>query len=248
MRSGFILSVFACASFVSTAFGVVVADNGAGTAYMPIHAPYKQESPMQIIDGLPAGTTIQLPGQMIAPLATAEQAGGSLGGTQSAAETGFSWNLQGTGGLTGFSRPVFIPLSSGGTVASFPAAPPNSGIEVHAAPRTAFAPVQSFDTTMFRLFGQITGDPDFDLLRIVGGTDFGLPSPGHTTLTQSGPNWAVDSFFDLTYRIDFIGKPGGPLSGMSGSTTGTVRISIPEPMTAGALIPAALFLRRRRSM
>jgi hypothetical protein len=34
----------------------------------------------------------------------------------------------------------------------------------------------------------------------------------------------VDSFFDITYRIDFVGAPGGPLGGMSGSTTGTIRM------------------------
>jgi hypothetical protein len=95
--------------------------------------------------------------------------------------------------------------------------------------------VQSFDTDMFRLFGQITGDPDFDLLRIVGGTDFGLPSPGHTTLTQlPGGQWAVDSFFDITYRIDYVGAPGGPFAGMSGSTTGTIRMGT-GPGTQGCV-------------
>jgi hypothetical protein len=34
----------------------------------------------------------------------------------------------------------------------------------------------------------------------------------------------VDSFFDITYRIDFVGAPGGQLAGMSGSTTGTIRM------------------------
>jgi hypothetical protein len=82
---------------------------------------------------------------------------------------------------------------------------------------------------MLRMQGQITGDPDFDLLRITAGNDFGMPSPGHTTLTQIAPGWAVDSFFDITYRIDFIGKPGGPVGGMSGSTTGTYRFSVCAP-------------------
>src|SRR6185436_526698 len=69
------------------------------------------------------------------------------------------------------------------------------------------------------------GDPDFDLLRVTAGNDFGMPSPGHTTLTQlPGGNWDVDSFFDITYRIDFVGKAGGPFGGMSGSTTGTIRM------------------------
>jgi hypothetical protein len=73
---------------------------------------------------------------------------------------------------------------------------------------------------MFSLQGQIPpGDPDFDLLRITAGGGFGLPSPGHTTLTQQAVGWAVDSFFDITYRIDFIGAPGGPFAGSSNSQT-----------------------------
>src|SRR5207248_11775251 len=91
-------------------------------------------------------------------------------------------------------------------------------------------PVQSFDTDMQGIQGQLpAGDPDFDLLRITAGSGFGLPSPGHTTLTrQPSGNWAVDSFFDITYRIDFVGHTGGHVGGMSGSTTGTSRmIAVP---------------------
>jgi hypothetical protein len=100
------------------------------------------------------------------------------------------------------------------------------------------------------------GDPDFDLLRITAGTSFGMPSPGHTTLMRlPGGNWAVDSFFDITYRIDFVGHPGGPFGGMSGSTTGTIRMQvgehIPEPTTAclvglGAIGFVGLARRRSR--
>jgi hypothetical protein len=81
---------------------------------------------------------------------------------------------------------------------------------------------------MYRIQGQFPpGDPDFDLLRITAGTSFGLPSPGHTTLTHTPDgNWSVDSFFDITYRIDFVGAPGGPLSGKSGSTTLTIRMQV----------------------
>ena len=86
---------------------------------------------------------------------------------------------------------------------------------------------------MFGLQGQITGDPDFDLLRITAGSGFGLPSPGHTTLTRQGPpgsGWAVDSFFDISYRIDFVGAAGSPrIGGMSGSTTGTIRMVAVRP-------------------
>lgn len=98
--------------------------------------------------------------------------------------------------------------------------------QIHTSPRTPGNPVQSFDTDMIQLQGQLPpGDPDFDLLRFTAGAGFGLPSPGHTTLTQlPDGNWHIDSFFDITYRIDFVGAPGGSYAGQSGSTTGTVRL------------------------
>ncbi len=78
------------------------------------------------------------------------------------------------------------------------------------------------------------GDPDFDLLRITAGTDLGLPSPGQTTLTQlPGGQWQVDSFFDITYRIEFEGTPTGVLGGSSGEV-----IREPEVFRPGAEIPA----------
>ena len=68
-----------------------------------------------------------------------------------------------------------------------------------------------------------------------------MPSPGHTTLTrQSASSWAVDSFFDITYRIDFIGAPAGHLGGMSGSTTATIRMAsaAPSPIPVSISCPA----------
>ena len=133
----------------------------------------------------------------------------------------------------------------------------NVSDETHTGPHNPSSPVQSFDTVMYFLQGQLPpGDPDFDLLRVTAGTGFGLPSPGHTTLTAlGGGNYNVDSFFDITYRIDFVGHAGGPFGGMSGSTTGTIRMSIgepvPEPGTwmllgTGVLGVIGLRLRRRR--
>ncbi len=205
--------------------GCVVPDNGTGTASLPpAGCPYVSPADVhRIIDGLPAGTTIELAavhrdfvcnaGAVIGVCSfgadvDCREDGGSLGGEKECAESMLELNLHGTGVLAGFDRLVQVPI----------------GFETHVGPRALGEAIQSFETDMFRLFGQITGDPDFDLLRIVGGTDFGLPSPGHTTLTDLGGSWSVDSFFDITYRIDFVGKPGGPLSGMSGSTTATIRM------------------------
>jgi hypothetical protein len=34
----------------------------------------------------------------------------------------------------------------------------------------------------------------------------------------------VDSFFDITYQIDFVGAPGSVLDGLSGVTLGSVGV------------------------
>jgi len=220
----------------------VVSDNGSGTADLP-PAGCTYTTPtddMQIIDGLPPATTIDIDasqGNFVCPAGgtgvcsfaqgtTCAWAGGSLSGMKSCADADLFMPMVGTGSLLGFLRNIPLPVS----------------MEIHTAPRTNGDPVQSFDTVLYRMFGQIVGDPDFDLLRVVGGTDFGLPSPGHTTLTQlPGGTWAVDSFFDITYRIDFVGAPGGPLAGRSGSTTGTARFTtstaFPSPVCVGTCPP-----------
>jgi len=78
---------------------------------------------------------------------------------------------------------------------------------------------------MYRLEGELFGDPDFCTFKIIGGSDNGLPGPGQTTLTKlpSG-DFAVDSFFDITYQIEFDGCPGSQLADYSGTTTATIRM------------------------
>lgn len=241
----FLVACMLFLSFVVSSHAANVPDNGSGTAVMPIQSDYPGLTPMQIIDGLPLGSVINITATLETPQTPSEVAGGALGGT-SASGTGplFTWQMQGTGVFAGYNRVLVMPGNS---------------FVVHAAPRTAFAPTQTFNTQVAQLQGQISGpgDPDFDLLRVTAGNDFGLPSPGQTTLTQVGPNWNVESYYDITYRIDFVGHPGGPFSGMSGSTTGTARfqigMSIPEPSGIAAAASAAIaglacVHRRRRSV
>jgi hypothetical protein len=209
----------------------IVPDNGSGTVYLPpVGCQYLSPAQVHMItNGLPPGTTIEL-----APIHKdfiCRQAGAGCisncfatsGCNPAAGETEqfgstLQLGLKGNGMLAGWTRTISIP---------------NVFCIVQSQPRTPFAAVQSFNTDMQQLQGSITGDPDFDLLRITAGTGFGMPSPGHTTLTrQPTGNWAIDSFFDITYRIDFVGHPGGHLGGMSGSTTATIRMAAAPPPVA----------------
>ncbi len=196
---------------VSVGSGVpcVVPDNGGGTVDLPASCPYGSNQTMDIINGLPAGTTIESAPRLGNFSGVSASPGGSLGGEVQQGNALLELNMNGTGALLGYNRFIILPTS----------------FQTHTAPRTPGTSPQSFAADMFTLQGQMIGDPDFDLLRITAGTGFGMPSPGHTTLVNAGGgNWAVESFFDITYRIDFVGAPGSPLAGMSGSTTATIRI------------------------
>lgn len=223
----------------------VVPDAGGTAGLPPAGGVYvSPDDDMHIIDGLPAGTQIDIDSTIHTFSSIVTNPGGTLGGEIQQYQAQMSLPMQGVGLLAGYNRNLVMSLQN----------------QSHSGPRTAGDPVQSFDTDMFMMQGQLPpGDPDFDLLRITAGTGFGLPSPGHTTLTRLGPpgsNWNVDSFFDITYRIDFIGAPGSPLAGRSGSTTATIRMvcgePIPEPSSLvlaglGAFGLAAVALKKRRT-
>ena len=205
-----------------------VPDNGAGTATLPpAGCNYMSHSEVhEIIGGLPPGTTIVLDAIhktfICSPNAqglcstnpgpTCETPGGSLGGNLDCSDSTAELTLTGTGALASLSRTISVPLF----------------MEVHTGPRTPGALVQDFPTEMVALEGQTFGDPDFDVLRITGGSANGFSGTGHTTLTElipgEGVGFVVDSFFDIAYQIDYVGAPGGQLDGFTGSTTGSLRM------------------------
>jgi hypothetical protein len=186
----------------------------------------------EISMGLPAGTTIELapihkdficdeliqdPSCTIPiiPGVSCEEPGGGLGGHQDCFGSQLEFQVTGTGALLGFSRTIFLSAPS----------------VVDTAPRNPGDAVQDFDTEIVSLQAELFGDPDFCVLRIRAGSAFGLPSPGHTTLTDIGANnWNVDSFFDVTYEIEFFGCPGSLLQGFGGITQGTLKMGTGEPI------------------
>ena len=196
-----------------------VPDNGTGTGDVPpVGCSYiSPHEVFLIIDGLPPGTTIEadpIHHSFVCFMTPCETPGGTLGGTSSAFDSSLTLFMTGTGSLAGYSRLIEMPMTSA----------------IHAGPRNPGDDVQTFPTDYFALQGQVFGDPDFDQLTITGGTDFGLPSPGQTMMTKRiGDSFSVDSFFDITYRIEFVGAPGSILEGLAGSTVGTLRMAVEEP-------------------
>jgi len=210
----------------------IVDDNGLGTVNLPPPCPYiGPPIPPTINDlhGLPPGSTIEVVvvhQDFVCPGPVCGTPGGTLGGSVETFDSNLLLNFRGTGDFAGFSRLLVVPVNT----------------EVHTGPVVPGSRVQDFPTEMFRLEGEIFGDPDFDSLRITAGADFGMPSPGHATLTRLPDNtFNVDSFFDIDFQIQFEGAPGSILSGVTSSAQLSHRMGTgenpPPPPTGPCELP-----------
>lgn len=133
--------------------------------------------------------------------------GGLLGGEVEQFQSTLTFHFVGLGPLAGWSRTVSVPAKT----------------ETHTGPRDPKAPFQSFETLMYRIEGEIKGDPDFEYFSIVAGNANGLDSPGHTTfIQQRDGSYDYESQFSIKYIATYKGAKGSKLDGISGTTEGSI--------------------------
>ncbi|MEM7052043.1 MAG: hypothetical protein AAF604_20410 [Acidobacteriota bacterium] len=215
--------IFAFAPAALASDPCVVPDDGSGTVTMPPEgcgyiSPDRFHA---IVNGLPPGTTIIVKpehGWFVCNGGRGgrQERGCTIGGTPETGETEefestVRLTLSGAGGpLDGYTRTLDVPAT----------------VRTKVGPRKPGQPVQSFQTEMLSIEGEVVGDHDFAYLKISGGSESGIPSPGETTLSYAGNGkWHVDSKFEVGYNITFEGAAGSLLEGSGGTTTGSVSMS-----------------------
>lgn len=211
LRIGFALVGILALGAISAFAAVITPDNGTGTVTLPPpNGEYVTPSMFHAYLEQGGVVTAELEARHREFLNVRSTRGGSLGGEVETFGSTLQLKITGQGPLAGWSRTINVPTRC----------------ETHIGPRTPGDPVQSFPTVMYRLEGMITGDPDFDTLRIVAGTANGLHSPGHTTLTDRGDGtFQVDSTFNMSFRLEYQGSASGALEGASGVTEATVVVT-----------------------
>lgn len=103
----------------------------------------------------------------------------------------------------------------------------------HTSKQDAGAPRQTLSTTMWSLQGRVENSGGWKYFAVVAGDENGLPSPGETTLTRL-PNGrvAVESFFKIHYRVEYVGDENGPYAGLEGSGEGEAMMRLQAPGAA----------------
>ena len=135
--------------------------------------------------------------------------GSPLGGGLSVGYDQLQLEIFGEGAYSGYHRTLSVPVQT----------------FVNWGPEANHQALQGRAADLYFLYGELAGDPDFSLLRISGGTGFGMPSLGHTTVErQATGNFRVDSAYDLTYRVEWSGAAAGPLAGESSLMQSALRL------------------------
>ena len=93
---------------------------------------------------------------------------------------------------------------------------------VHSAPHPEEVQPMSFETQMNSIRGVARDVGPFAYFSLVGGDANGFPSPGRTSLIRAEDGYAVDSTFNIGYRIEWVGAPDGPLAGGRGVSESSI--------------------------